>query len=52
MFHNGMGVIRFFKNSTPGLDRELFPGELIALLAHPRRVINNSILHFSNTKDW
>jgi hypothetical protein len=57
MFHNGMGVINcsleFFKNSTPGLDiRELFPGELMALLAHPRRVINSSpedCLNYVNT---
>jgi hypothetical protein len=45
-----MGVINcspeLFKNSTPGLDIELFPGELTALLAHPRRAINSSAAFF------
>jgi hypothetical protein len=59
MFQNGMGVINcspeFFKresllrqSSTPGLDIERFPGDLIALLAHPRRVINSSPAFFKH----
>jgi hypothetical protein len=53
MFHNGMGVINcspeFFKNSTPwARHRELFPGELIALLAHLRRVINSCPAFFKH----
>jgi hypothetical protein len=62
MLHNGMGVMNcspeFFKReslcrqcSTPGLDIEyyiVFPGELIALLAYPRRVINSSPAFFKH----
>jgi hypothetical protein len=53
MFHNGMGVIicspEFFQEQHSwARHRELFPGELIALLAHPRRVINSSPAFFKH----
>jgi hypothetical protein len=58
MFHNGMGVINhvnctpeYFKceslcrqSSTPGLDIKSY----LALLAHPRRVINSSPAFFKH----